>query len=106
MNFKAEERAQRRLDRLPSTKKCLVNQPQYSRIVATPQPSATASHHRRESVTRSLSPNCLRSKPRQHSSKRSKLRSGLTGLDKYRRTIADVLMPDGTNVNHTLVKDG
>ena len=28
------------------------------------------------------------------------------GLDKYRRTIADVLLPDGTNVNHTLVKDG
>lgn len=28
------------------------------------------------------------------------------GLDKYTRTIADVLLPDGTNVNHTLVKDG
>ena len=28
------------------------------------------------------------------------------GLDKYGRTIADVLLPDGTNVNHTLVKDG
>jgi micrococcal nuclease len=28
------------------------------------------------------------------------------GYDKYRRTIADVLLPDGTNVNHTLVKDG
>ena len=28
------------------------------------------------------------------------------GKDKYRRTIADVLLPDGTNVNHTLVKDG
>jgi endonuclease YncB( thermonuclease family) len=27
-------------------------------------------------------------------------------LDKYRRTIADVLLPDGTNVNHALVKDG
>ncbi len=26
------------------------------------------------------------------------------GLDKYKRTIADVLLPDGTNVNHTLVK--
>jgi endonuclease YncB( thermonuclease family) len=26
--------------------------------------------------------------------------------DKFRRTIADVLLPDGTNVNHTLVKDG
>jgi hypothetical protein len=25
--------------------------------------------------------------------------------DKYKRTIADVLLPDGTNVNHTLVKD-
>ncbi len=28
------------------------------------------------------------------------------GLDKYGRTIADVLLPDGTNVNQTLVKDG
>ena len=28
------------------------------------------------------------------------------GLDKYGRTLADVLLPDGTNVNHTLVKDG
>jgi|SRR5215831_3389425 len=28
------------------------------------------------------------------------------GLDKYGRTIADVLLPDGTNVNLTLVKDG
>jgi endonuclease YncB( thermonuclease family) len=28
------------------------------------------------------------------------------GKDKYGRTIADVILPDGTNVNHTLVKDG
>jgi len=28
------------------------------------------------------------------------------GKDKYGRTIADLLLPDGTNVNHTLVKDG
>ena len=28
------------------------------------------------------------------------------GKDKYGRTIADVLLPNGTNVNHTLVKDG
>jgi endonuclease YncB( thermonuclease family) len=28
------------------------------------------------------------------------------GLDKYHRTIADVLLSDGTNVNHTLVKEG
>jgi len=28
------------------------------------------------------------------------------GQDKYGRTIADVLLPDGTNVNTTLVKDG
>jgi len=28
------------------------------------------------------------------------------GYDKYTRMIADVLLPDGTNVNHTLVKDG
>jgi micrococcal nuclease len=28
------------------------------------------------------------------------------GLDKYVRTLADVLLPDGTNINHTLVKDG
>jgi micrococcal nuclease len=27
------------------------------------------------------------------------------GHDKYGRTIADVLLPDGTNVNHTLVKN-
>ena len=26
--------------------------------------------------------------------------------DKYRRTIADVFLPEGTNVYHTLVKDG
>ena len=28
------------------------------------------------------------------------------GLDQYGRTLADVLLPDGTNVNHELVKDG
>jgi hypothetical protein len=28
------------------------------------------------------------------------------GKDKYGRTLADVLLPDGTNVNHSLVKDG
>jgi len=28
------------------------------------------------------------------------------GKDKYGRTIADVLLPNGTNVNHQLVKDG
>jgi len=28
------------------------------------------------------------------------------GLDKYGRSFADVLLPDGTNVNHSLVKDG
>jgi micrococcal nuclease len=28
------------------------------------------------------------------------------GKDKYRRILADVLLPDGTNVNHELVKDG
>ncbi|MBX9657234.1 MAG: thermonuclease family protein [Nitrospiraceae bacterium] len=28
------------------------------------------------------------------------------GKDRYRRTIADVLLPDGTNLNHPLVKEG
>jgi micrococcal nuclease len=28
------------------------------------------------------------------------------GYDKYKRTLADVFLLDGTNVNHTLVKDG
>jgi endonuclease YncB( thermonuclease family) len=28
------------------------------------------------------------------------------GKDKYWRTIADVILSDGTNVNHMLVKDG
>ena len=28
------------------------------------------------------------------------------GRDKYGRTIANVLLPDDTNINHTLVKDG
>ena len=28
------------------------------------------------------------------------------GLEKYGRTIGDVILPDGTNVNHMLVKDG
>ncbi|OAI43883.1 hypothetical protein AYO43_09755 [Nitrospira sp. SCGC AG-212-E16] len=28
------------------------------------------------------------------------------GYDKYKRTLADVLVPDGTNVNHELVKEG
>jgi len=28
------------------------------------------------------------------------------GKDKYGRTLADVFLPDGTNVNHELVKDG
>ena len=27
------------------------------------------------------------------------------GHDKYKRTIGDVILPDGTNVNHTLVKE-
>jgi endonuclease YncB( thermonuclease family) len=28
------------------------------------------------------------------------------GQDKYGRILADVVLPDGTNVNHLLVKDG
>jgi micrococcal nuclease len=28
------------------------------------------------------------------------------GLDKYKRTLADVFLSDGTHVNHVLVKDG
>ena len=28
------------------------------------------------------------------------------GQDKYGRTLADVLLPDGTNVNHELVREG
>ena len=28
------------------------------------------------------------------------------GYDKYKRTLADVILPDGTNVNQALVKDG
>ena len=28
------------------------------------------------------------------------------GLDKYGRTLAAVFLPDGTNVNHRMVKDG
>lgn len=28
------------------------------------------------------------------------------GQDKYKRTLADVILPDGTNVNHELVKEG
>jgi len=28
------------------------------------------------------------------------------GKDKYGRTLADVILPDGTYANHTLVKDG
>jgi endonuclease YncB( thermonuclease family) len=28
------------------------------------------------------------------------------GYDKYKRTLADVLLPDGTNVNHEMVKQG
>ena len=28
------------------------------------------------------------------------------GFDKYRRTIGEVILEDGMNVNHTLVKDG
>ena len=27
------------------------------------------------------------------------------GHDKYKRTIGDLVLPDGINVNHTLVKD-
>jgi endonuclease YncB( thermonuclease family) len=30
----------------------------------------------------------------------------MQGYDKYKRTLAEVLLPDGTHVNHTLVKDG
>jgi endonuclease YncB( thermonuclease family) len=26
--------------------------------------------------------------------------------DKYKRTLGDVILPDGTSVNHTFVKDG
>jgi hypothetical protein len=32
--------------------------------------------------------------------------NGCDRQDRYGRTIADVLLPDGTNVNHSLVKDG
>jgi micrococcal nuclease len=28
------------------------------------------------------------------------------GYDKYKRTLGDVILPDGMNLNHTLVKDG
>ena len=28
------------------------------------------------------------------------------GKDKYGRTVAEVILPDGTNVNHELVKEG
>jgi micrococcal nuclease len=28
------------------------------------------------------------------------------GYDKYKRTLGDVILPDGTNVNHELVKHG
>jgi endonuclease YncB( thermonuclease family) len=28
------------------------------------------------------------------------------GLDKYMGTLVDLLLPDGTNVNHALVKEG
>jgi len=28
------------------------------------------------------------------------------GKDKYGRTLTDVLLPDGTNINHTLFKEG
>ena len=28
------------------------------------------------------------------------------GLDKYGRTLGDVFLPDGTNINHALVKEG
>ena len=28
------------------------------------------------------------------------------GLDKYGRTLADVRLPDGTHVNHTMLKNG
>jgi len=28
------------------------------------------------------------------------------GHDQYKRTLGDVILPDGTSVNHTLVKDG
>ena len=28
------------------------------------------------------------------------------GHDKYQRTLGDVILPDGTNVNHTLVEEG
>ena len=27
------------------------------------------------------------------------------GLDKYKRTLADLILSDGTNINHTLVKE-
>jgi endonuclease YncB( thermonuclease family) len=32
--------------------------------------------------------------------------NGCDRQDRHGRTIADVLLPDGTTVNHTLVKDG
>jgi micrococcal nuclease len=32
--------------------------------------------------------------------------NGCDRQDRYGRTIADVLLPDGTTVNHTLVKNG
>ena len=44
------------------------------------------------------------SSPRPAFSKKVTIQSH--GLDKNGRTLADVLLPDGTNVNHMLVKEG
>jgi len=44
------------------------------------------------------------SSPRPTFSKKVTIQSH--GHDKYGRTLADVLLPDGKNVNHMLVKEG
>jgi len=44
------------------------------------------------------------SSPRPAFSKKVTIQSH--GHDKYGRTLADILLPDGTNVNHMLVKEG
>jgi micrococcal nuclease len=59
-------------------------------------------------------PYCHERKGLRSTSQARRLRVGLWkkvtlqtyGLDKYRRTLADVLLLDGTNVDQTLVEDG
>jgi|SRR6185295_3215348 len=71
--------------------------------------SDTLGHCSNRGVTTNSKGSCKRptpSTPPLASPSAKKITFQTQGLDKYGRTLADVLLPDGTNINHEMVKDG